>query len=60
MQWEAIEKCVHSIVVKVDHDYSISLSELKGLLDAKERLEEVANSGKLVGQARTTCLLAQG
>jgi hypothetical protein len=48
-QWEAIERCVHEIVVKVDHDYVLTLSDLKGLLEAKEKLEEYAKELKVGG-----------
>lgn len=49
-QWEAVQRCVHEIVVRVDYDFSLNLcyQDLKALLDAKEKLEEYTREMKMV------------
>jgi len=41
-QWEAIEEAVHQIVTHSDEEYSISIEDLKRMLDWKERLEDLS------------------
>ena len=38
---------MHQIVVKVDHDYALSYADIKGLLEAKEKIEEYAREVKV-------------
>ena len=45
-----MERCIHQIVIKVDHGYAPSLIELKGLLEAKEKIEEYARESAKVSR----------